>query len=656
MLIHGSISGNSDLELHNYGIITIDQDVILTKTKLYNYDTGKLIVFGTLEQQQGSPVVNSGLIQAVNYIFYEQANLLDNTNGTIIVQELFTVSGNQCPACPNKLGEFYYGSLSIPVTGCTGYPSCLDFISTGGNTITLGRRLWLSSTFIGYGQSLDGDKIDKWFDLANTYGFKMSQSTESQQPSIQNNATDNINFNYLVNFSGNNIVMDMSDQPVYIPSADGGMAIIGVVVPSSSGSADQSVFDFGLYNTDGYGFMYSDDNIRTYTATNHGGVENAVVGHSYGTTPTIVTQITDLLDNQKLYINSAEVDNQVITLPELTATEVAFNATPIGTAGPFTLGASSADISQYVFDGSIAELIIYAHLPSAAVINSTESFLALKYGITKPTDYTDYFGNTVYSTSTYGNGVIGIAREDLNLLNQKQSRSIHTNQILTIGINPTFAAYDQREISTQIAANSSYFICGHDGNATVADRIYKLQTTNFNQEVTLQFDIAGLTPPYPQLLIDDNDAFSSANTEAGTYADDKLTISYTFPSGTSYFKLENLTPLPQIPGVGINTETIDATAELHIVSTNKGILLPALADETAITEPAVEGLIFYNTTHKRFMYYDGSNWKFVGEPLKQDNATLTGSTGSYAGEIRYNTTTQTMWVWSGATWLELKNN
>lgn len=655
MYVHGNIEGANTLYFYNSGVLTVDKDMLLDKTRLYNYETGKVIVFGTLVQGEGSQVHNSGLLQVVNYTFNSNATLLNNEFGTIIVQEVFTVIGGHCPACPDKIGEFFYGSHVIPSTGCDGYASCADFFETGGKPITLGRRLWLSSTFIGYGQSLNGDKVNKWFDLANSFGFQMAQPNEAQQPTIKNNAIDNINFNYVVDFSGANVVMDMSNKPVYIPAVDNGMAVMGVVVPASSGSADQAVFDFGLYNTDGYGFMYSDQNIRTYTATNHGGVENEILAHSYGTTPTIITQMVDLQNSQTLSVNGVEVDDQAISLSKLDADEVKYNDTPTGDAGPFTLGAASADISQFVFDGKIAELIVYAHLPTAAVVNSTESFLALKYGITKPADYTDYFGNVVYATNTYNNGIIGIAREDLNLLNQKQSRSI-LDPLLTISISPTIVEYDQRQIATQIAGNTSYFICGHDANAIPADRVYKVQTTNFAQEVTLQFSMAGLTAPYPQLLVDDNDSFSSATTVVGTYADDKLTFTHLFSANTSYFKLETLTPLPQIPGVGINTESIDATAELHIVSANKGILLPALPNAAAITETPTQGLLFYNTTHKRFMYYDGSNWKFVGEPLKQTDAEFATSTGSYIGEIRYNTTTKTMWIWNGTTWLQLKNN
>ena len=128
-----------------------------------------------------------------------------------------------------------------------------------------------------------------------------------------------------------------------------------------------------------------------------------------------------------------------------------------------------------------------------------------------------------------------------------------------------------------------------------------------------------------------------------------------------YFKLLIVSQTKGEPGIGINTVLVDSTAELHIVSTDKGILLPALANESAITSAAPPtGLLFYNTTHKRYMYNAGTpaapQWKFIGTPLKQTGTVLLNSSGNYKGEIRYNTTDRTMYLWNGADWLQLKNN
>lgn len=51
----------------------------------------------------------------------------------------------------------------------------------------------------------------------------------------------------------------------------------------------------------------------------------------------------------------------------------------------------------------------------------------------------------------------------------------------------------------------------------------------------------------------------------------------------------------------------DPSAMLDITSSNKGILIPRLPDQTIIAAP-VEGLLVYNTTDDGFWYFDGTQW------------------------------------------------
>jgi hypothetical protein len=55
-------------------------------------------------------------------------------------------------------------------------------------------------------------------------------------------------------------------------------------------------------------------------------------------------------------------------------------------------------------------------------------------------------------------------------------------------------------------------------------------------------------------------------------------------------------------GIGVPTANIDASAQLEVASTNKGLLVPRLTNDqvNAISNPA-EGLILYNTTTGKFM-------------------------------------------------------
>lgn len=658
IVVHSNIPGaGGTTTIYNYGIITADNNLTMNNIWLYNKNTGKILVYGDLEMQGSGRYENEGFVQCDNFTL---PNLTSFHNyGTTVVLENFNVTWTGCP-CND--GNWYLNTYSLAnptAASCVATVNCTTYWG-GMPIITPGRRLWLNASFIGYGLGNDGEKINKWFDLANTFGFKMAQPTLPNQPTLKNNSTDNVNFNPVLSFSGADVNMDLDANTLFAPNADGGLAMFTIVIPNSGGAADQMVFDYGLYPTDGYGMMYSDQNMRAYTASTPGGIENNVIAHTRGTKPTLFSQTTTWSGNQILYVNGVSTQTQAVTLTKLDGTEISeSNPYVAGVSGPYTLGGSSANPTTYDFDGKMAEVIVYANNISDATRKSTESFLALKYGITLNHEYTDYYGNTVYpNDATYKNAIIGIAREDLNLLRQRQSKSLDTGNELTV-CTGTVTTYDQRTVSTLIVDDNSYFVSGHNGNTIASgNRIYKSKTSNFNQQVTLEFTIAALSAPYPDLLVDDNDAFSSPITISATsYTGDKLTYVHTFTNNsTEYFKLLAPVPVTQNPGVGINTESIHNSAELHIVSTNKGVLLPALANSAAIVAAPTEGLIFYNTTHKRFMYYDGTVWKFVGEPLKQDNATLTGSTGSYPGEMRYDTTNKVIYMWNGTIWVQLKNN
>nr|MDA3882144.1 hypothetical protein [Bacteroidales bacterium] len=484
-------------------------------------------------------IINDGYIQSTDFRYASNTNDpgLDNTNGTLIVIEEIITEGANCPGCPDKLGELYYGTLNVASANCV--PGSCDNFLSDGNQVTLGRKLWLNAGFIGYGQGIDNEKIYQWFDLANQYGFKMNQQIEANQPTLNNNATDNINFNPTVSYDGADIftILDDTDGEVlYFDNANGGYGVFAVIVPKSTG--DQLVFDYGTYDTEGYGLFYSEDTYKMYTPTSHGGVESSYSPHGQGAAPTLITQKTTWSGNQLLYVNGAQEQSDAVTLTQIEGTEI------IPSTSRFTLGGQCNTPTNYDFDGSIAELIIYQIDVDETTRKSIESFLAIKYGIPLPYEYTDYYGDPIFDNATYYNSVIGLAREDLNYLKQRQSTNIYnigTEGNLTLSTD-AITEYDQRNVATDIAVNSSYFVCGHNGQPAESGRVYKVQTTNFDQQVTLQFNFSGLTVPYPKLFVSSDEIFTtSTEITADSYSDDKLVYTFTFPNtANSYFKIGDI--------------------------------------------------------------------------------------------------------------------
>ena len=61
--------------------------------------------------------------------------------------------------------------------------------------------------------------------------------------------------------------------------------------------------------------------------------------------------------------------------------------------------------------------------------------------------------------------------------------------------------------------------------------------------------------------------------------------------------------------VGIGTNSPNASAQLDITSTDKGLLIPRLttAQQAAVSSPAT-GLLVFNTTNNVFEYFNGTIW------------------------------------------------
>jgi len=665
LMAHGQVAGNgSAFVINNYGVIIADIDLNLNYVDLYNHTQGQILVYGNITILGSTSYINAGLIQCLNMDFYNKKSFINT--GTTIVQQTFTLYWSGCPC---SFGDFYaetvvvQSSHWIMVDGCGGVNWCGEYW-TERPEVPANRKIWLAADNIGAGQQTDGEKVYRWFDIANTYGLKMTEPDESLQPVLKNNSSDNINYNPLVSFAGGEKHLDLGGDYLFADAAAGGIAFCAVVVPGTGGTADQLIFDIGDYIAEGYGFGYSSSNAYMYTATNHGGsvLQDA---HGNSSAPVLITMKSVFGGQQEIYYNGVLATSNTNTLTALDASTLKVNSVPNGSSGPVTLGGKSKDPSASAFEGGLAEMLVYSKDLHDTSRLSAQSFLALKYGLTLPHDYTDYNNKTVWSAdATYKYDIAGLAREDLNFLHQSIATSSNNPKEMVVSMGMIDGVVHKDELTQRIDTNSTYLIWAHDnGSLANCERIYKVTSTQFNQEVNIQFNIPGLTED-PLLLVADDDGFS-INTDfisPTSHVGDKINYSYHFKKNKScYFRLFKVAETIGEPGVGINTVAVDSSAQLHIHSGDKGILLPALVDETAISSSAPpEGLLFYNTTQSRFMYNAGTAsapvWKYIGAPLKQADADLQADHGSYDGEIRYNTTTKTMWMWDGANWLQLKND
>lgn len=244
----------------------------------------------------------------------------------------------------------------------------------------------------------------------------------------------------------------------------------------------------------------------------------------------------------------------------------------------FFLGANPS-IGEYT-NNDIAEVITYSSAPSLADINRIESYLSIKYGITRGgnnsgINYVSSGSATVWSGTTnagYRNDIAGIARDDNSGLVKKQSMSVNNNEVVAIGLG-TIAA-DNASNANTFSANNSFLIWGNNGlqaqtnfaNAACfnnlpagvqarIERVWKTQATNFSQNVQVGFFtalIVGYTPiGNLRLLVDDDGNFSNATVYSGATISGSMVVFNgvnLYTAGARYFTLATISytasPLP----------------------------------------------------------------------------------------------------------------
>ncbi len=309
---------------------------------------------------------------------------------------------------------------------------------------------------------------------------------------------------------------DLAVFAVYVPTADNSGAVWG----ENNGGFDRYTLD-----DSGVG---EDQAVSNGTAN-----ESGISGLFTAATPTLSSVI---FDEDQVNGSSVFVDGE---------NTLDFTADHGGeTSNNFQIAALGANDRD--FDGRIAELIVYDQLLATATDRQqVESYLALKYGITLSSDTDgdntafeaqegDYIasdGSTVFwdasANSTHHHNVAGIARDDDSGLNQKQSRSVNSDAIVTIGLdgNVTGLPASNAENTYSFPFDKDAIVWGHDGEALTdndenidydptqvnsrLNREWKVRTNLTNpliqRRVTVIFDVSNIPGPSGVGTNDEND-------------------------------------------------------------------------------------------------------------------------------------------------------
>ena len=311
-----------------------------------------------------------------------------------------------------------------------------------------GDKLWLRAD-LNTSTTTDGVKLTTWTDNS-TQGNNATQAANALRPIFEDDATNNINFNPIISFSGSTF---MSLGTTGLPNNKHARSVIIVAAPNSV-SGTQYVFSYGQNILD--------------AGTSSGANGSAGVFSGFlddVTSPSGLWKVGIPLTLTQVWAgNGGTVDqygNGVILAGSLAKS---YNSNLLGAAiGEAAWGGNN-------WNGRVAEVIVYNSAPSAAQLEKIDSYLAIKYGYTLTgEDYETSSSSTLWdltSLAAWSNNIAGVGRDDNEELTQLQSRSINSGFQLTVAIGNSIKATNSANTGS-FSKDKSYLMWG-DNNATTA--------------------------------------------------------------------------------------------------------------------------------------------------------------------------------------------
>ncbi len=387
----------------------------------------------------------------------------------------------------------------------------------GPGSITSNLKLWLKANS-EIGSTANGANIITWDDSAFDND---AIATTADSPSFEDNATENINFNPVIKFDRANTE--------FMRGKGGFSSHDYFVVVKSNGTIDYNagnrqvplagrVSTSTFYN-DGSGLGLCNISAR---------FTNEVVAHMSSSVPGSVTPPSDqnwgkaltstsvsyvdevIIYNVKtdpvhstteIYKNGVRIDNTTATtnaspFPNLNFSEFINQQFYVG-VGRFSL---NGNVPAYV-DGKINEIISYADTNGPLSQQKILSYLAIKNGITlhasnsvtadnlNDAHYYDSAGAIIWDTNNsvgYNYDIAGIGRDDASQLNQKQSKSVNSTGVVTIGlgdISPTNSANPNT-----FTTDRDFLVWGHNNGALSGSSTISVDLGSSSTSVTTLFD------------------------------------------------------------------------------------------------------------------------------------------------------------------------
>ncbi|MDF3028813.1 MAG: hypothetical protein K0S23_3120 [Fluviicola sp.] len=556
----------------------------------------------------GSQVLSSG----TNYfwIAYDMNNATSTIGNIVDAQcTALTVGISRTPTVTNPAG-------SRSIIACAGSP--------GG--VSAGLSVWYKSD--NTSTITMGTGVASWNSSAGSAGtWPVTQATTTQQPGVISGATSPRLFNYnpRIDFiATSNTMLGNTSTATDLMTSSGSYFII------SDNSTDDFTGMTYTSNLSAYRHQFKPGfRAQSSDASVNGWTFDWVAPTEYSGSSACMTTVTG---------SGATMITRKNSIPLTASNSNDITYSPSISNGLY-MGRNNSGGEDT--DANIGEVILYSSTPTAANLNKIESYLAIKYGLTRggntgtaaTYNYLSSNATTVWNKTTntgFNNDIAGIGRDDASALVQKQSISVNNNEPVTVGLtsiatsnalnanvfssDQSFLIWGNNGLLNQITTNPVCFANLPAGIYGHIERVWKGQLTNFAQSVTVGYETSMLvayTPVSNLRLLVDNDGvdWTNATIYSGAVINgSRVEFSgVTISSATPFFTLASITALTPLP-----VEIAEFKAELN---TSRAV------DLTWVTES--EFNCDYYTIEKS---QNASSWVSLGS---MDGAGTTTETNTY---------------------------
>ncbi|MEZ0538338.1 Ig-like domain-containing protein [Fibrella arboris] len=375
-------------------------------------------------------------------------------------------------------------------------------------------QLWLKADA---NLSVSGTAVTAWADATNLTNI-VSQTNAANQPTY---LSSGLNFNPGIRFNGStNFLSNKTYGAEKVFCGTCNFAVVAVSVPTAVTSTAYMV-SFSTLQSLRKASGYS---ILTAESASH---QTSALNDQSANVPVIQTMVkSSTAAGGVTYFNNGTNKALINSTPDP-------DYTGLGGFPGLAIGSISTTAATQPYDGIITEVIAFSNSLATGQVQSLETYLGIKYGLTLGHNYLSSSGTTVYDVSSYSANITGIGRDDASGLNQKQSKSVSTSALVTMGNGNTIAA-DNALNANGFAADQSFLLFGDNtgsissfgttgapANRKILARTWKVAETGTVGSVKLQVPDNGSsqTTKLPTelgtvyLLVDADGNFSSGATE-----------------------------------------------------------------------------------------------------------------------------------------------